>query len=91
MKNKKAVHIVGETRIFHLSNGFSVKFEPPSSDDIKAHARARASLYDSRGRMVDYLLEGEGFDIQNTKMCEKLAVDIYECFKDMYFSGRQEQ
>lgn len=88
---KKAVYIVSETRTFYLSNGFSVKFEEPSRDDEKVHAKAHVSLYDSHGRMVDYLLEGEGFDIQNTKMCEKLAVDIYECFKDMYFSGRQEQ
>lgn len=88
---KKAVYIVSETRTFYFNNGYSVRFEPPSKDDIKAHARARATLYDSHGRMVDYMLEGAGFNIQDTRMCKRLAVDIYECFRDMYFSGKQEQ
>lgn len=87
---KKSIYIVSETRTYHLSNGFSVKFEPPSRDDVKALAKSRVTLYDSHGRMVDYMLEGAGFNIQDTRMCKRLAVDIYECFKDMYFSGRQE-
>ena len=41
--------------------------------------------------MIDYMLEGEGFNIRDTQMCRKLAVEICEYFLEMYFGSRQEE
>lgn len=78
MNRPVPVRIVSETRTFYLSNGYSVRFEPPSIEDRKAFAKSRATLYNPHGKMVDYLLEA--FSVRDTKYCRKLAVDIYECF-----------
>ena len=74
---KKPVEIVSETRTFYLSNGYSVRFEPPLREDSASlTARSRATLYNPHGRMVDYLLEA--FSVKNTKLCRKIAVDMYK-------------
>lgn len=87
---RKPIYIVSETRTFYLSNGYSVRFEPPSIEERRAHAKTRVTLYDKHGRMIDYMLEGEGFNIRDTKMCRELAVEICEYFLEMYFSGKLE-
>lgn len=73
---KKPVEIASETRTFYLNNGYFVKFEPAP---VKATlARAKATLYNPRGREVDYLLES--FPVRDTKRCRKIAVEIYKLF-----------
>ena len=73
----KPVRVVSETRTFYLSNGYSVRFEPPARGDAKL-SKSRATLYNPYGRMVDYLLEG--FSVMDSKRCRKIAVAIYKCF-----------
>ena len=80
---RKPVYIVTETRTFYLSNGYSVRFEVPSIEERRVCAKTRATLYDKHGRMIDYMLEGEGFNIRDTQMCRKLAVEICEYFLEM--------
>lgn len=88
---RKPIYIVTETRTFYLSNGYSVRFEVPSIEERRVCAKTRATLYDKHGRMIDYMLEGEGFNIRDTQMCRKLAVEICEYFLEMYFGSRQEE